>query len=830
MNISSRFGTALLVCITLSILAFGTAEDAPIACTVMLVIAAAGWWINERPRWRGEERSTGGSSLPPHAHGAGDAHVQRGKAKAAGKSPVAPLFCLPRWASLGLLVIIVGIAAYRGYREKDPISAFIWLLASILLLKIWEQRHIRDYGQMLTVSIFLMVGASLADNSVVLGMLVIAQVPVVVWSVMLYQLLSTQERTAARALERSSPPPPTAYPKRHTRAFPSTKAFRRGINLLALVSICFASAAAIATFIFIPRGIGLRQLAGNFGQLNMGRGTSFTDEVDLGQGGIINESFAPVMDVRIFNGFGHDVGGESRLLYLRGAVLDQYGGREWKRSDTVTQPDERTLTPDSPSADLTIKPWRPSQSRRQSIEVQIDRRRLENFRTEPDPSQVLVQRISVRRTAKAETPLFAVWRPRAIKVPDGAVIRFDHRNASLFRQREARFRSGFGGGGAGSGETPAAQGGGDGLEYEVTSVPLCQEDEFDLPAPESDQITFNSPVIAGIASGALERARISPDSAVRPESENLRTARIFEAYLRTTCEYTMDVPIPPLKSDPIEWFLTESKRGHCELFAAALTAMCRSVGIEARFIAGYLASEYDAAASGGGKYIVRQSNAHAWCEVNVGDGRWETMDATPPGTLHQIRESRKSWTAKFAQFFADIRDRWNGLIVSFDAGAQQKLLGATDLSQPWYSGDNTFTAGAAAARKALDAMQAKQRRLFGIAAGATALIAGIWLLSTVRAGSTNAARDKAGWALTRASASGRNSRESRRVYRDLLAACEACGLPKPPWRPLRTHVEEVISSKPELAAAMSGAVDALYGYAFEGKTLSKHTTSSAAAP
>ena len=112
-------------------------------------------------------------------------------------------------------------------------------------------------------------------------------------------------------------------------------------------------------------------------------------------------------------------------------------------------------------------------------------------------------------------------------------------------------------------------------------------------------------------------------------------ARAIESYLRNNYTYTLvEQPIPEGR-DPIEHFLTQTKEGHCEYFAAAMVALCRSVGINARMIAGYLAAEFSPAT---GRYVVRESNAHAWVEAEAGRGRWRRYDPTPPDELVRLHK------------------------------------------------------------------------------------------------------------------------------------------------------------------------------------------------
>ena len=64
--------------------------------------------------------------------------------------------------------------------------------------------------------------------------------------------------------------------------------------------------------------------------------------------------------------------------------------------------------------------------------------------------------------------------------------------------------------------------------------------------------------------------------------------------------------------DPIEDFVSNNPRGHCEYFATALALMLRSQGIPARVVLGYRCEEWN---NLGKFYQVRQSDAHAWVEA-----------------------------------------------------------------------------------------------------------------------------------------------------------------------------------------------------------------------
>lgn len=76
--------------------------------------------------------------------------------------------------------------------------------------------------------------------------------------------------------------------------------------------------------------------------------------------------------------------------------------------------------------------------------------------------------------------------------------------------------------------------------------------------------------------------------------------------------YTLDLPPPvDVNIDPIEDFLVNGRKGHCQYFASAMTMMLRQSHIPSRIVIGYKPHEYNAL---GDYYSVKQSDAHAWVE------------------------------------------------------------------------------------------------------------------------------------------------------------------------------------------------------------------------
>ena len=675
-----RLSRLLLPSLLLAALAVALAEESWSGGLLVAAATFSGWYFNER-RIAARTASTG-EPLPPHPLLPNPLLPNPLLPNPASPAPLA----LPRWLSTTLLILATLAAAARGYLFREPVSAFMWLLAAILILKIWERRAIRDYAQILTVIAFITIGAALGDTSLLLGLVIAAQVLSLLSAVLWYQLRSAQWIASHSPLDPNryliapsstsppSPTPTTPHTASTTPAPPPHTANPRlatDLRYIRWITIVAGGAIAAAAFIFVPRGGGLQRL-GDFG-LPLSRTTGFADVVDLDQSGLISESQQPVMTVRLRDANNQPTPPPSGRLYLRGAALDEYSGREW-RASIATNPDSRI-------------------NRRASSAY--PRVRLPSPLGRPQ-SPVIQQIISVRSLNLGDSPVFTLWRPQSITLPPDTSVRFDDVTLSIVHVK---------------GGDPAL------TEYTIISSPPSEPNQSlqgvlpqqALPTgaeltnlvgnpdegPTIDAsparrakwlatraaLTFKSPALRQVAQRILTSQGLDVDPNIRNPADDRRAAQLLSDYVRDVCRYTLDVPPSPLKADPIENFLLESRAGHCELFASALAALCRSSGINARVIAGYAASEYDEASD---TFTVRQADAHAWCEVSIDPSTWITMDAVPDQSVTALREAQAGWFTHIERLLADARDRWNNAIVMFDAAAQQRLLGAPNSDRAWY--------------------------------------------------------------------------------------------------------------------------------------------------
>ncbi len=98
-------------------------------------------------------------------------------------------------------------------------------------------------------------------------------------------------------------------------------------------------------------------------------------------------------------------------------------------------------------------------------------------------------------------------------------------------------------------------------------------------------------------------------------------ARVVADYLRDNYTYTLEQVND--SDNPVMSFLNETKRGHCSLYASAMTLILREMGIPARYCTGFVARP-----DGTGTVTLKAKNLHAWCEVYLGEIGWATFDPT----------------------------------------------------------------------------------------------------------------------------------------------------------------------------------------------------------
>ncbi len=94
-------------------------------------------------------------------------------------------------------------------------------------------------------------------------------------------------------------------------------------------------------------------------------------------------------------------------------------------------------------------------------------------------------------------------------------------------------------------------------------------------------------------------------------------------YLRAHIRYSQTVPPTPRGREPLDWFLFDLRRGFCNYYASAEVVLLRSLGIPARLAVGFASGKWE-----GGRYLVRDKDAHAWPEVYFPGFGWVEFEPT----------------------------------------------------------------------------------------------------------------------------------------------------------------------------------------------------------
>lgn len=366
-------------------------------------------------------------------------------------------------------------------------------------------------------------------------------------------------------------------------------------------------ALTLTIFFLIPR-IGAGMLQKTSGETL--RTTGFSDRVDLGTIGSVKQDPQIVMRVELPD----QPTVEKDRLYLRGLAYDQYNGRSWNHSETR----RRSL---SFVAEGKIFLARPTGSRlRDSLSV-------------PIRQDILLETLDT-------AVLFAA--------PFAELVSGEF----LTVQADAM-------GGLYLPSPPSSR-----IRYSVTSqVPQLSQDERTASTmiyPDSIrshylQVPMGSQQVADLAHRVTQQA-------ATPFGRTLA----IQQHLLENYRYSLEGDTATL-SHPLEEFLFTRKTGYCEHYATAMVVMLRTVGIPARLVTGFLATEWN---EYGGYFTVRQRDAHAWVEVYFPYSGWIIMDPTPP--INTIIATNR-WES-VRRLGESVRLQWDRLFVRYSAKDQLAVV------------------------------------------------------------------------------------------------------------------------------------------------------------
>lgn len=244
---------------------------------------------------------------------------------------------------------------------------------------------------------------------------------------------------------------------------------------------------------------------------------------------------------------------------------------------------------------------------------------------------------------------------------------------------------------------------------------------------------------------------------LRPGLGAQELSALLGKYLALHHSYSLSPGRITGKGDPLVLWLRSKQPGHCELFAGSFVLLARSAGFPARLLVGFKGGVWNAFSN---SLSVRNSDAHAWCEIWDGEA-WLRVDPTPGANLlgerealADIRERRmdSSWNARLNS----LRVFWYRRIVNFD---QRTQLEAVDSLRAGAESGRRFTVAFIEEKlrrlKALLSFKLSKSQLrwslLGVAGSAVGLWLGLrflrswrWRLGRGKVGAQNPVRREAG--------------------------------------------------------------------------------------
>ncbi len=528
-----------------------------------------------------------------------------------GRTPILRLLLfLSVFAAVGFLLYEMFFAG-----ESVPVLALAHFMILLCSCKFLELRTNRDIGLVAVIAFLVLVIGALVSGSLLFGVVLAFDLTVGVAWLIAFQLKRDSDdlcarRRAAFATARCVPPRDDPFAPRGLKL---TRAVLAGA--VGMVAI------AAALFVAVPRGWG-RSFLGGIRAVVPVAVTGFTDEVQL-RDMRTSESDAPVMRVRLTRD-GHVIGSDDFHPYLRGATLDRYVSGRWART-----PSQRSDV--------------------HQLEGGNAVRLLATPQLLPD-DQIVKQEIWLDRV---DSYLFTMYPPVAVSSPDIRLLQLQRRDRVLKTEDHLG--------------RPA--------QYTVWTVASVPAELARIMRREASRTRRDRPSPSRIPKRVRALARQLKSKTGTPDhpADAAAIAEEIRAYLSgPDFEYTLDRQVStPAGMDPVEEFLFNSRRGHCEYFASAMTLMCQSLDIKARLVGGFYGGTFN---SVGGFYQFRQRDAHAWVEVYLPDRGWSTFDPSPA----RARDGNDAGTGLLAGL-QRIRDylqfKWTVFVVAFDAEVRRDLVG-----------------------------------------------------------------------------------------------------------------------------------------------------------
>ncbi|HTY61103.1 MAG TPA: DUF3488 and transglutaminase-like domain-containing protein [Acidobacteriota bacterium] len=407
--------------------------------------------------------------------------------------------------------------------SRSFVVAAIHLLIFAACIKLITLSKDRDYLQLYLISLAEILAASTLTVNLIFGVCLIAFIIAGTNSIVLFEM----RRSNAKMWSEAKVQP--FVRRKETQgselelfsSFPARLFFLSTVGMTLLIL-----AAAVPLFLLLPR------VAMGFYQRPSGRTqfiSGFSDRVELGQIGTIQQSSAVVMRIQT----SVPPSEMPANLKWRGLAFDYFDGRAWKNTDR----------------------------RRFSVPTQGHYYKLENS---AQGTAWLNQSFFVE--ALSTNVVFAASKALAVSIDAGRLQRDSAGN--LFTDSHILKKVRY------SAVSDTIRPNPDNIS-DLAPIPEDILEKY-LQLPEED------PRVMELARQATVKA-----------GNKFSKAMLLEQYLQSHYRYSLVLRGTPNSKDPLAAFLFDTRSGHCEYFASSMTIMLRQLGIPARLVNGFRTGEYN---------------------------------------------------------------------------------------------------------------------------------------------------------------------------------------------------------------------------------------------
>ena len=499
-----------------------------------------------------------------------------------------------RWTTPLAVVYFVFFAADYFVFSRNFLPATVHLALFAVVVRMFSLRRERDHLTMAILAFLMVLAAAVltVDSVFLFGFAVFMMM-----AVGTFVLMEMRRSGHAATIQARH----STDPQEHRHLAFALARVAPGLMLMILIG-------GAAVFFVMPR-----MSAGYLGGYSFGTDLSsgFSDHVQLGQIGQIQQSNAVVMHIQID---GDSVGRFD--LHWRGVTLATFDGHTWSNP--------REQFPLQRQSDNTFKVPRANPALRSYVTSSLEREHVIHYRVLMEPIGTNV--FFLAPWARSVSGNYRMLAADA----GGAVYNFDSQQAISRYEADSDIAV----------AAPAE------LRTAGRNYPTLIAATY-LRLPDLD------PRVARLAAQITNSA-----------SSDFDKAAAIENYLRTRFGYTLELPRTAAK-DPIANFLFERKQGHCEYFASSMAVMLRTLGIPSRVVNGFRTDEFNDLT---GNYVVRAKDAHSWVEAYFPGYGWQTFDPTPAGASG----TPQGWN-RLALYVDAMASFWRDWVVSYDSSHQYSL-------------------------------------------------------------------------------------------------------------------------------------------------------------